>query len=131
MNTNQEKRICNSKGDTDTWTPCTLEYKHEGKCNSNCPCPPHVTKRLIKDGPKVCIHCRTVVQLYAIAYEARIRFGVWKPDFLYLHAASDGDARWQFLNSESPATMRHMRIVGVAPVLGYLVNDNHGEDLSV
>ena len=69
--------------------------------------------------------------LYAIAYEYRVRVGVWKPDIIYLHAKDDGDARIQFFQSESQVKWRHMRIVGIAPVIGFHVNDSKGDNLSV
>lgn len=81
-------------------------------------------------------------RLYAIAYEYRVRNrvrddsrkvgeafsvdGVWKPDIIYCHAMTDGDARVQFLNSEAPEHLRFMRIVGVAPVLGFHVENSQG-----
>jgi hypothetical protein len=73
-------------------------------------------------------------KLYAIAYEYRLGRGrnrKWCADIDYLHATDAGDARLQYLNSEPPQVMREVRIVGIAPVLGYFVNDNHGEKLSV
>lgn len=69
--------------------------------------------------------------LYCICYEFKLRPGVWDCDKLYLHAENDGDARWQFLRAENPDLMREMRIVGIAPVVGYFVNDTRGEALSV
>ncbi len=69
--------------------------------------------------------------LYSIAYEFRESPGVWKPAILYVHATDAGDARVQYLQSEAEGNHRHMRIVGIAPVIGYHVNDNHGEDLTV
>ena len=70
-------------------------------------------------------------RLYAIAYEYRVRRGKWVPEIDYLHATDDGDARLQFFQSESPAIMRETRIVGIAPVIGHYVHDNHGEAVSV
>jgi len=69
--------------------------------------------------------------LYCICYEYRIRPGVWDCDKLYLHADDAGDARLQFFRSDSPETMRHIRIVGIAPSIGYFVDDKKGEELSV
>ena len=71
--------------------------------------------------------------LYAIAYMYTPRPGTWKGEFLYLHADDAGDARLQFFRSEDPEMlrMRNVVVTGVAPVIGYLVNDKHGEDLSV
>lgn len=76
-------------------------------------------------------------KLYAIAYEYRLEYVVngekrrkWVPEIDYLHAIDDGDARLQYLQSEPPSVMRETRIVGVAPVIGYFVNDSHGDDVS-
>lgn len=69
--------------------------------------------------------------LFAIAYEYRIKPGVWGADFVYLHAADAADARLQFFASEPTSLHKHMRVVGIAPVVGYQVNDNHGDDLTV
>lgn len=69
--------------------------------------------------------------LYCIAYEYRVKRGVWRPELDYLHANDANDARWWFFQSESPQVFRQVRVVSVAPVVGYFVNDNHGEDLSV
>ncbi len=101
-------------------------------------CPPH--RRGALNGDIVCTVCGKlwddIPQLYAIAYEYRAskRKGasitnVWLPEFQYLHATSVGDARVQFLGSQSPHL--HMRIVGIAPVLGFLVDDSHGDELTV
>ena len=76
--------------------------------------------------------------LYAIAYERRIiyfkngqRRRKWVPGIEYLHAKDEGDARLQYFQSELPGVMQETRIVGVAPVIGYHVEDNHGDKLSV
>jgi len=68
--------------------------------------------------------------LYCICYEYRLRPGVWDCDKLYLHADDAGDARLQFFRSDAPETMRQIRIVAVAPVVGFFVDDNKGEELS-
>jgi len=72
-------------------------------------------------------------QLYAISYIYMVSPGVWKGDFLYVHASDAGDARLQYFQSNDPEVLqrRHVRIEGVAPVIGYFVNDAHGDDLSV
>jgi len=112
---------------------CNASEGHTDECitHKKTKCPPH-TKGQYRDS-LICIHCRTpweeVPQLYAIAYEYRSSRNTWLPEFLYLHAVNDADARLQFFHSQSPHL--YMRIVGIAPVLGYLVNDSHGEDLSV
>jgi hypothetical protein len=75
--------------------------------------------------------------LYAIAYERLTvywkngeRRRRWEPGIEYLHAVNDGDARYQYFNSELPEVMTETRIVGVAPVIGYHVHDNHGDVIS-
>lgn len=75
--------------------------------------------------------------LYAIALEKRVSYVKngqrrrrWVPEVEYLHAVDDADARLQYFQSESPHVMQEIRIVGVAPVIGYHVNDNHGDDIT-
>jgi hypothetical protein len=75
--------------------------------------------------------------LYAIAYERRViyvkngeRRRRWVAEVEYLHAENEGDARLQYFQSEAPHVMQEVRIVGVAPVIGYHVNDNHGDVIS-
>lgn len=73
-------------------------------------------------------------QLYAIAYEYRIGRGrtrKWIPEIDYLHADDGADARLKFFQSEPLEIMREVRMVGVAPVIGYFVDDNKGDKLSV
>ena len=73
-------------------------------------------------------------KLYAIAYEYKVgegRYTRWIPEVDYLHAIDDCDARLQYFQSEPPEVMRQVRIVGIAPVIGYHVHDNHGDKLSV
>jgi len=69
--------------------------------------------------------------LYCIAYEFRVRPGVWDCDKLYMHADNVEDARLQFFRSDSPELMREIRVVGIAPVIGLFVDDTKGEVLSV
>ncbi len=69
-------------------------------------------------------------QLYAVAYEKPQR-GKWVPEIDYLHGISAGEARWWFCQSDSPQVMSRIRIVGVAPVIAYFANDEHGDDVSV
>ncbi len=52
-----------------------------------------------------------------------------KLDFEYLHADDRHHARVQF--TVANPDRRHVRIVEVAQVLGYVVEDEHGEQLSV
>lgn len=47
------------------------------------------------------------------------------------HAKDDGDARLKFYRSETSRKMRKVQLVGIAPVIGYLVDDNHGDKLTV
>lgn len=47
------------------------------------------------------------------------------------HATDEGDARVRFWRSENERKFRRIQLVGLAPVVGYLVNDNHGDDLTV
>ena len=68
--------------------------------------------------------------LWCICYEEKVR-GKLVGQKVYVHADSEGDARLQYFYSEPPKTLRQRNIVAVARVLGYFVNDNHGEDLSV
>ena len=69
--------------------------------------------------------------LYCIAFEYRHAIGDWRASTLYLHAEDAGDARVQFFYSEDAATMRYIRVVGIAPAIGFQVHDSHGEELSV
>jgi hypothetical protein len=77
------------------------------------------------------IKTKTSKTLYCICYEYKKSPGIWDCDKLYLHADDAGDARLQFFRSDSPETMREIRIVGIAPVIGYFVDDNKGNELSV
>lgn len=70
--------------------------------------------------------------LFCVAYERysrRARFYV--PGLEYLHAEDSGHARSQFCVSHP--NRRQVRIVGVAPVIGYFVDSYNGqtEQLSV
>lgn len=68
--------------------------------------------------------------LYCIAYtERKGRKLVGQK--LYVHANSIEEARLQYFQSELPTTLVQRDIVGIAPVIGYFVNDKHGNDLSV
>jgi hypothetical protein len=68
--------------------------------------------------------------LYAICYWHRVK-GKMREEFLYCHADDDGDARQQYLNSSECRGLYDLRIVAIAPVIGYHVKDEHGEKLSV
>ena len=68
--------------------------------------------------------------LYCIAYERYDKKGqIVKADFEYVHADSIPHARNQFCFS-NPNRRTH-RVVGVAPVIGYFVEDKKGDILSV
>ena len=68
---------------------------------------------------------------FAIAYEFWVKGNTWEPAFLYLHAMDAGDARLQFFASEPTKMHKRMNIVGIAPVIGYHVNDDNGDALEV
>jgi hypothetical protein len=70
--------------------------------------------------------------LFAVAVERLMRVrgnaGVtWKAEMIYLHATDSANARIRFTATHD----RSYRIVALGPVIGYFVNDNHGDDLSV
>lgn len=112
---------------------CSSEQGHTEECptQKKAKCPPHRKGEGLL-GVTVCLDCGVlwddIPRLYAIAYEYKRGLNTWVPEFMYMHATSDGDARVQFFSSQSPHL--HMRIVGIAPVLGFLVDDKHGEELT-
>lgn len=56
---------------------------------------------------------------------------VWEADIRYLHAEDAGEARMMFTAAHTyPLVHRLMRIVGIAPAIGFHVHDDHGEVLS-
>ena len=68
--------------------------------------------------------------MYAIAcehFDANER--LTSAEIIYVHATDAGHARQQFIKIHS--NQRKHRMVAVAPVIGYFVDDNHGEKLSV
>ena len=67
--------------------------------------------------------------LYAVAIERIDQQGRVTPAIEYLHAEDVSHARAQFCYSEP--NRRTSRIVGVALVIGFYVNENHGDKLSV
>lgn len=74
--------------------------------------------------------------LYCVAYEYRMlrkggQWTPWKAEFDYLHANDWKDAQWWFFQSEPPDKFRQIHIGHVAPVIGYHVEDNKGDVLSV
>lgn len=68
--------------------------------------------------------------LYGICYWHRVN-GRMTEEFLYCHADDEGDARLVYLNSGAGKGLHDMRIVAIAPVIGYHVKDEHGDKLSV
>lgn len=68
--------------------------------------------------------------LYAVACERvviRDRQQLVIPEIVHLHAVSEGNARWVF--GQDPDN-RKSRIVAVGPVIGYHVEDEHGDILT-
>lgn len=76
-------------------------------------------------------------KLFAVAYERKIGPRKWVGEMEYLHATDIGEARVAWFRSESNATRimqaerRAIRFVGISEVIGYFVEDNHGDVLSV
>jgi hypothetical protein len=77
------------------------------------------------------IKTTTKRKLYCIAYEFKVSPGVWDADMVYMHGDTAEEIRLQFFRSNAPELMREIRIVGIAPVIGYFVEDKQGEVLSV
>jgi len=77
------------------------------------------------------INTNSTRKLYCIAYEYRIRPGVWGADMVYMHGDSAEDVRLQYFRANANQLAREMRIVAIAPVIGYFVEDKKGEALSV
>lgn len=69
-------------------------------------------------------------RLYAIAYERHVNQEVY-PCIEYLHAFNARRARVQFMKGFNFNEIRVIKVVGVAPVVGFHVHDEHGEKLSV
>jgi len=63
--------------------------------------------------------------LHAIATERNVH-GTWIPEIVHVHAADSAQAKFFFLRD--PAN-RNSRIVAIGPVVGYHVEDEHGEKL--
>ena len=68
------------------------------------------------------------MELYAIACERRDIDGNWHADIVHLHAMDSSNARYCFL-LDSSNRGPNVRIVAVGPVVGYHVEDEHGEKL--
>jgi len=69
-----------------------------------------------KDKPK---------QLWAVCAELLVRPKVWVPDIMYMHAHDKASALAQYYISKPKA--KRVKIVAVAPVVGYHVNEETGE----
>jgi len=68
-------------------------------------------------------------KLYAIAFEHPVkRNGVltWIPEIVHTHAIDNANARFIFLQDP---LHKKARIVAIGPVIGYHVEDEHGEVL--
>lgn len=69
--------------------------------------------------------------LYAVVYERPNtpgRFPAWVPgNIVYMRAKDAANARFLFLNAQGRA---RVRIVGIAPAVGYHVLDEHGDKLT-
>ena len=65
--------------------------------------------------------------LYAIAAERRIGLNEWVPEIVHVHALDSANAKFIFL--QNPEHRKFYRIVAVGPVIGYHVEDEHGERL--
>ena len=79
-----------------------------------------------------CEHCGTDWEsmkskktLYCAAFMVKVR-GVWCADMIYMHHDNIENARLEFYNSE----MRMVREVQIAPVVGWLANDEHADSVS-
>jgi hypothetical protein len=72
-----------------------------------------------KDKPK---------KLWAVCAELLVGPGTWVPDIMYMHAHDKMSALAQYYISKPRG--KRIKIVGVAPVVGYFVDDNNG-DVSV
>ncbi len=68
-------------------------------------------------------------RLYCAAFETLVD-GVLTPNKEYMHAVDDQDATAQFWNGRIKAD-NVTKLVGVAPVIGYFVQDTQGRKLSV
>jgi hypothetical protein len=68
--------------------------------------------------------------LYAIASEKEVRNGDgtsnWYAEIVHVHALDQANARFIFLQDPEHRTRR---IVAIGPVIGYHVDDEHGDKL--
>ena len=74
--------------------------------------------------------------LFAICYEyrtARTDRGHhhWSTGIEYLHAVDAGDARVKYLQWSPDKNRPHVRIVGIAPVVGYHALDDNADRVMV
>lgn len=67
--------------------------------------------------------------MYAVASEIFVKGQLARAEIIYLHAKDGAHARYQYCMMHP--NRRSHRIVAVAPVIGYFVDDEHGEKLSV
>lgn len=70
---------------------------------------------------------KRATRLWAVAFEVKVAPNKWKGQLVHLRAHSRANATAQFLLSET----RPVHIAGVAPVVGYWVDDKDGLELSV
>lgn len=79
--------------------------------------------------------CKAVFQewdkrkLYCVAFETPTADGGIEANKQYFHAIDLADANHQFRESHRGVPI--IRIVGVAPVIGFFINDSKGDKLSV
>lgn len=68
--------------------------------------------------------------LYAVAVERWApRLNAWRPEeIVYVHGVDVANARFEYLRTNPD---KGTRIVALGPVIGYHVEDSHGEILSV
>ena len=69
--------------------------------------------------------------LFCVQYEFYQRDGSYSIIDENLHAKSGYQACEDFINSLKPGERKRIRIIAVAPVVGYLVDDKHGDRLTV
>lgn len=69
---------------------------------------------------------RSKKTLFCAIFMVRTAQG-WRADSLYMHHDTIEEARLEFFRSEQ----RVVRQVQIAPVVGYLANDEHGDSVSV
>lgn len=81
---------------------------------------------------KACKAPKTDKILYCIAFSYwSVKKQRWISDMNYTHAKDIEEARLTFFQSETAGVMRRVNMVGIAPVIGYFVDDNKGQELSV